>query len=84
LSIWLIYVLPFATYKRLIFPSIFSIQDSVEIVHTITIGFNGAGRILDPLLKMVFSEDFEKALNEHARIEFHKLAELLSCSAERF
>ncbi|MDQ1329892.1 MAG: hypothetical protein QG578_154 [Thermodesulfobacteriota bacterium] len=53
-------------------------NNGVEITHTITIGFNGAGRILDPLLKAYFSDDFEKEMNEHAQIEFHKLANILS------
>jgi hypothetical protein len=53
-------------------------NDGVEIIHTITIGFNGVGRILDPLLKSYFSEDFEKELNQHAQTEFHKLANILS------
>ena len=53
-------------------------KDGVEITHTIKIGFNGAGRILDPLLKAYFSDDFKKELNEHTQIEFHKLANILS------
>lgn len=50
----------------------------VEINHTLAIGFNGVGSILDPLLKVYFSDDFEKKQSEHAHIEFHKLASLLS------
>lgn len=38
-------------------------KDGVKITHTITIGFNGAGRILDPILKAYFSDEFEKELN---------------------
>lgn len=52
--------------------------DGVEIIHSIKLGFNGSGRILDPILKVYLSSAFEKELNEHARIEFHKLAQLLA------
>jgi hypothetical protein len=56
-------------------------EDTAEgagIIHTITIGFNGVGEVLDPFLKLYFSDEFEKELNEHAQIEFHKLAGMLS------
>jgi len=52
-------------------------NDGVRITHTLAIGYRGLGKILDPLLRMHLSKKFEKALNEHAQTEFHKLAELL-------
>jgi hypothetical protein len=53
-------------------------KEGVEIIHTLTIGFHGVGGILDPLLKVYFSDDFEKEMDKHAQVEFHKLAEMLS------
>jgi len=53
------------------------IKDSVRITHTITAGFRGIGKALDPLFRLYLSEEFEKAMDEHARIEFPKLREIL-------
>lgn len=52
--------------------------DGVEITHTLSIGFNGAGKILDPLLRMFMPKEFDRELEEHAQTEFRKLAEFLS------
>lgn len=49
----------------------------VNITHTISAGFAGVGRILDGLFRLYLSDDFTKVLDEHARIEFPKLGELL-------
>ena len=49
----------------------------VAITHTVKIGYPGAGRILDPLLRLRFSADFERAMDEHARTEFPKLGDLM-------
>jgi hypothetical protein len=57
------------------------IEDSkigVKIIHTLAIGFRGIGRIFDSILRMYFSSKFQYELEEHAQIEFHKLADLLS------
>jgi hypothetical protein len=53
-------------------------NDGVRIIHTIAIGFNGIGRIFDPILKVYFSDEFEKEMDKHAQIEFNKLADILS------
>ena len=53
-------------------------SDGVRIIHTLTVGFRGIGRIFDPILRMYFSDEFEKEMDKHAQIEFHKLAEILS------
>jgi hypothetical protein len=52
--------------------------DSVEITHTLSIGFKGAGKILDPLLRRFLPKGFDRELEEHAQTEFHKLAEFLA------
>ena len=54
------------------------IEDSVRITHTITAGFNGIGKTLDPVLRLYLSRSFENAMDEHARIEFPKLREMVS------
>jgi hypothetical protein len=35
------------------------------------------GRILDPLLRLYFSQDFARAMDDHVKTEFPKLMELL-------
>ena len=49
----------------------------VTITHTIRAGFAGAGRILDPLLRASFSKSFTMAMDEHVKIEFPKLRDML-------
>jgi hypothetical protein len=49
----------------------------VVITHTIRAGFMGIGKLLDPFLKLYLTKGFEKDLEEHAHIEFPKLAEIL-------
>lgn len=53
-------------------------NDGVRIIHSVSIGFKSIGGILDPILRLYFSQEFEKELEEHARIEFTKLAEMLA------
>lgn len=50
----------------------------VAITHTIYIGFQGFGRIFDPVFRMYFSSGFARAMDEHARIEFPRLRDMLS------
>ena len=45
----------------------------VEVTHTIRAGFGGAGRIMDPLLRLYFSRTFAEAMDQHARTEFPML-----------
>lgn len=52
-------------------------QGGVKIVHSLAVGFNGTGKVLDPLLKLYFTDDFKKQLEEHARMEFIKLGQML-------
>jgi uncharacterized protein YndB with AHSA1/START domain len=49
----------------------------VTITHTIQAGFRGMGRVLDPLLRLYFTEEFELAMDEHAQAEFPMLAAML-------
>jgi hypothetical protein len=52
-------------------------RDGVAVIHTLTIGFKGIGRLLDALVRLYVTDEFEKAMDEHAHIEFPKLRELL-------
>lgn len=54
----------------------------VALRHTIRAGFDGVGRILDPLFRLYFSPQFAADMDEHARTEFPKLRDLLSGSPE--
>ena len=49
----------------------------VAITHTTRAGFSGAGRMLDPLVRLYFSEQFARALDEHVKTEFPLLRDLL-------
>lgn len=52
-------------------------EGGVNIIHTLAVGYRGIGKILDPILRLFLSQDFESELEKHAQIEFHKLAEIL-------
>ena len=54
------------------------LSDGVNIIHIVAAGFHGAGKILDPLIRLCLNEDFQRQLTTHAREEFPKLAEMLS------
>ena len=50
----------------------------VALRHTISAGFGGVGRILDPLLRIFFfSPAFAEAMDEHVRTEFPLLRDRL-------
>ena len=50
----------------------------VSVTHTVRAGFDGLGRILDPIFRVYFSAAFTAALDEHVKVEFPKLRELLT------
>lgn len=50
----------------------------VAIRHEIQAGFDGPGRILDPLFRLYFSERFARDMDEHAHAEFPMLRDLLA------
>lgn len=51
--------------------------DGVRLRHTLTAGWDGWRRVLDPLWRLYFTRSFAAALDEHARTEFPRLADLL-------
>ena len=50
----------------------------VTIRHTTRAGFRGAGRVLDPALRLLFSRSFADDLDQHVRTEFPLLRDLLT------
>ena len=53
-------------------------NEGVKLKHELRIGFSGVGKILDPFIRLYFNKSFQKALDEHCKIEWYKLAEHLS------
>lgn len=49
----------------------------VTVRHTINAGWNGPGRLLDPLLGLYFSRGFAAAMDQHVRTEFPLLRDRL-------
>ena len=49
----------------------------VSIAHTIQAGFAGIGRLLDPILRIYFSPEFERAMDEHVKAGFPRLRDML-------
>lgn len=47
--------------------------DAVSVRHTITAGWRGPGRLLDPVLRLYFSPRFAAAMDYHVRSEFRRL-----------
>lgn len=51
--------------------------EGTVLTHVLKAGFPGVGRLLDRLLSLFFTPQFEKDMDEHARTEFKKLAAIL-------
>ena len=52
-------------------------EEGVALCHTITAGWSGVGRRLDPLWRLYFSNSFARAMDRHAHTEFPLLGNLL-------
>ncbi len=52
-------------------------DDGVAIHHTITAGWDGPGRLHDPLWRLNFSERFATMVDQHVHTEFPRLRDLL-------
>lgn len=50
----------------------------VTITHTIKAGFEGIGKIFDVFFRFYFTDEFEKAMDDHVRAEFPKLRDMFS------
>jgi hypothetical protein len=55
-------------------------NSGVIVKHTTQAGFTGVGALLDPMIRLYFSERFSRDLDAHVRTEFTRLGELLSAS----
>jgi hypothetical protein len=53
-------------------------EEGALLIHTLKAGLPDIGRLLDRLLRLFFTKQFEKDMDEHAHIEFRKLAAILS------
>ena len=53
----------------------------VAITHAIRVGFNGMASLFDPIFRTYFSDEFQRAMDEHVKAEFPKLCDLLHGSA---
>ncbi|HEX9230111.1 MAG TPA: hypothetical protein VF885_26215 [Arthrobacter sp.] len=53
------------------------IPGGVSVRHTITAGWSGMSRLLDPLLRLYFSPRFTADLDAHVRTEFPLLRDYL-------
>ena len=56
-------------------------QAGVSITHTIQVGFKGLGSVLDVVLRVFFPAKFTTAMEEHVKIEFPKLRDMLARTA---
>jgi hypothetical protein len=55
--------------------------DGVTLTHTLRVGWEGIGRLADPLFRLVLSRRFARALDTHVQTEFRRLAEMLTDGA---
>ena len=53
-------------------------EAGVLICHTIRVGFDGLGSVLDPAFRLYFSGKFAAAMDEHVKAEFPKLRVMLT------
>jgi hypothetical protein len=63
----------------------FDLEDTangVTIAHTIRAGWRGLPRILDPLFRLYFTKAFADALDEHLRLEYELLREVVKPAVE--
>ena len=53
------------------------IENGVRIIHTLSLGYKGIGKIFDKVLELYLSKKFQMDLDEHAKTEFPMLAKML-------
>ena len=53
-------------------------DEGIKLKHELRIGYPGAGKLLDPFIRLYFTKSFQKALEEHCKIEWFKLVEYLT------
>jgi len=50
-------------------------DEGIRLKHELRIGYSGIGKLLDPFIRLYFNKSFQKALEEHCKIEWFKLVE---------
>ncbi len=53
------------------------LEEGLNLIHQLSIGYNGIGKLLDPLILFLLPKDLEHELNEHAKIEFTNLSKVI-------
>ena len=53
-------------------------DEGIKLKHELRIGCSSIGRLLDPFIKLYFNNSYRKALEEHCKIEWFRLAEYLA------
>ncbi len=49
----------------------------ILLTHSLQAGYTGIGKMLDPIWRLYFTNEFRRAMDEHATIEFPKLGDML-------
>ena len=52
-------------------------SNGLQIDHELRIGFNGIGKVLDPLIRLYFTKSFSDALSKHCLEEWPRLGQYL-------
>ena len=50
-------------------------DEGIRLKHELRIGYSSIGKLLDPFIRLYFNKSFQKALEEHCKIEWFKLVE---------
>jgi hypothetical protein len=58
--------------------SLIESEEGIWLKHELRMGYAGAGKWFDPLIRMYFNQSFEKALEAHCSAEWFRLAEYLA------
>lgn len=61
-----------------------SVEDAeggVKVRHSVIIGYDGIGKVFDPIIKLFIPEALVKTIDEHARIEFSMLRDVLHAAS---
>ena len=56
-------------------------KTGTNVTHTIRVGYDGVGRVIDPIFRLYFSPKFAWAMDEHVKTEFPRLRDMLQTTA---
>ena len=68
---------------RLRLPAVLSLEltdtpNGLQIDHELSIGFNGIGKVFDPIIRLYFTKSFSDALSKHCLEEWPRLGKYLT------